>query len=242
MPQKKKQTKKPTKKTNKKAPKTAKRKQSSKHHDHMKLRLWRGTFPQNLWTTLVYGDSYNLDSAASYIQQFRMNSLYDPDFTLTGGQPRYYDTLCGADGSTAPYLMYRVHSYNVVVYVNTTSAIPTAVSFTIHSSDISPPASLQEAYERVNDTKIVRLGALTGSDTLKVLKISGRVKDILGCKDLADISGTGVNYNANPASPNLIYGTLRLWSISGATPYTATVDTKIMFHSQFYKLNDVADS
>jgi len=47
-------------------------------------------------TKLIYSDTFNLSNAVGAVvwQQFRINDLYDPDFTGTGHQPMGFDQLC----------------------------------------------------------------------------------------------------------------------------------------------------
>lgn len=55
-------------------------------------------FPDSLTTNLVYSDSIILDpTAANPLPKFsyRLTSLFDPQFTLGGGQPTYFDQLAG---------------------------------------------------------------------------------------------------------------------------------------------------
>lgn len=61
-------------------------------------------FPEVLRTTLRYQDNYTLTSSSGSAAQnvFRLNSLFDPDFTGTGHQPLYYDQL------SVIYAYYRV--------------------------------------------------------------------------------------------------------------------------------------
>lgn len=50
-------------------------------------------FPNCLYTRLTYQDDINLGFTTGdfAIHQYRINSLYDPDITLTGHQPRFFD-------------------------------------------------------------------------------------------------------------------------------------------------------
>lgn len=61
-------------------------------------------FPDRLRTNLVYGDVLTLTSTAGSraVNTFRLNSLFDPDYTQTGHQPQWYDQY------TAIYGQYRV--------------------------------------------------------------------------------------------------------------------------------------
>lgn len=64
-------------------------------------------FPTRLRRTLQYVDNYLLSSVAGSIvtQQWKVNSMFDPDLTGTGHQPRGFDQLCTTSG---PYAKYRV--------------------------------------------------------------------------------------------------------------------------------------
>lgn len=67
-------------------------------------------FPDRLTTNLVYSDSIVLDpSAATPIPTFayRLTSCFDPQFTLGGGQPTYWDQL------SAVYSRYTVNGAKI---------------------------------------------------------------------------------------------------------------------------------
>jgi hypothetical protein len=65
-----------------------------------------------LHRTLRYVDMYLLSSSSGSVvtQVTRVNSLFDPDLTGTGHQPRGFDQLCS---STGPYATYRVHNVRI---------------------------------------------------------------------------------------------------------------------------------
>jgi len=83
-------------------------------------------FPQRLRRTLRYVDWVNLTSTSGgqAYYQFRANSLFDPDLSGTGHQPRFFDQLCASVG---PYQTYRVHGISARLVFLPTGA-PWAVS------------------------------------------------------------------------------------------------------------------
>jgi len=77
-------------------------------HTHTSLKQGLGmVFPTRLRRTLQYVDNYLLSSTAGSVatQQWKVNSMFDPDLTGTGHQPRGFDQLCS---TTGPYVKYRV--------------------------------------------------------------------------------------------------------------------------------------
>lgn len=73
-------------------------------------------FPTLLRRTLCYSDAYSLASTTGSValQQFKVNSLFDPDLTGTGHQPRGFDQLCSATG---PYKKYRVIATRIALEI-----------------------------------------------------------------------------------------------------------------------------
>lgn len=71
-------------------------------------------FPTRLKRTLTYSDAYVILSTAGAVgvQQWRVNSLFDPDNTGTGHQPRGFDQLCSSAG---PYTRYRVTAIRIAL-------------------------------------------------------------------------------------------------------------------------------
>jgi len=68
-------------------------------------------FPDTLRTKLQYCDVVQLTASAGTpgLWQFRMNSLFDPDYTGTGHQPQWFDQL------SAVYSYYRVLNSKITV-------------------------------------------------------------------------------------------------------------------------------
>lgn len=74
---------------------------------------------QRLRTTLCYVEKITLAALPSFDYQFRLNSLFDPNLTGTGHQPKGFDQLA------AFYSRYRVyHCRYRLTFAQTSNAIP----------------------------------------------------------------------------------------------------------------------
>lgn len=203
-----------------------------------------GPFAKNMYTALRFAlEPISVDSAAGIYQyQFRANSLFDPDLTGTGGQPRYFDTLLGADGGTAIYRNYRVHGakLQVTVWPTVTTAGNSnmLLCITFHRSTVSAPATMLEAQER-SDTKTRRISSANNSMPV-TFSLFNKIKQILGHKDLVDVDATASAYNANPNE--VVYITFSAFGIDTASNVQFSWQPVLKQYSQMYTLNDVADS
>lgn len=172
---------------------------------------------------------------------FRANSLFDPDEALGGLQPRYYDTLVGANSSDAPYNEYMVRSVRATIYARNISITRYMfVSLTICPSTSSPPFDLDEARER-SDT-IVRCIAPIGSGNGQTkLVMTRRMNTLFGVKDIQDVSELRAAYNANPALEGRIF-------IQGYNPddtvntQGVNFTTRLTYYSTLTVKNDVLNS
>ncbi len=75
-------------------------------------------FPDQIRVSLVYEDLIPITTVANsyYTQIFRGNSLFDPDLTGIGHQPRYFDQYA------AIYNKYKVYSSKIEIFVTNASA------------------------------------------------------------------------------------------------------------------------
>lgn len=133
----------------------------------------KGPFPQALFTKFTYSDRFALSSSTGIIATnvFNLNSLYDPDATGAGHQPRGYDALLGADNSGAPYNRYVVYGCKIFIrFVSGSNSSTTgSCGVIIHPATNVPPTTADEIRETSNSIVkcINSLGA--GSDTMKTV-------------------------------------------------------------------------
>jgi len=122
---------------------------------------------QRLRTTLVYNTTVARTGLAFYDYIFRLNSLFDPDLTGAGHQPKGFDQLA------ALYQRYRVFKARFrVIFAPTTASMPvhcvcvptnSSTSYTDASDAIEAPYSKNELAVIYYNKK------LTGSVDLAVL-------------------------------------------------------------------------
>ena len=78
-------------------------------------------FPQRLFKTFTYsGANIKLQQSITDVpaeQRYRGNSMYDPDFTGIGSQPRWYDTFMGASGGSQPYRQVTVLGSKITISI-----------------------------------------------------------------------------------------------------------------------------
>lgn len=199
------------------------------------------TPPKNLYATIKTSAFWNA-IGATWTQTLYHNSCFDPSGTIGSGQPRYFDTFCGANNSTALYNRYRVHESILVIEGTNLTDIPVYVGCaTYQAGKTGPPAytSVNEMRER-DDTRWISLAANTAGGSIKKLVIKCRPKDILGFKDLADDDATAAAYNANPG--HLISAQVFVMPVDGAsTTFQTNISVTMIQKCQFFYSNDVAD-
>lgn len=206
----------------------------------------RQPFPPNLFTTLTYSASYTpmaqTVSGTPIYRQFRLNSLYDPDLTGVGKQPRYTDTLLGADNTTAPYSNYRVYAAAVkaVFYPSSTNATNSngIVALIPKRSSVGAAATYEEILERPYAKSHFMNTLYVKPQTLKLFV---KMKTHLGHKDLQDVDDSAAAYNGNPNEE--VWLDVMASAIDASTGLMAVAfSITITYYVQLYTLNDVADS
>lgn len=202
----------------------------------------RTLFPMSKHVVFNYFQEIGMTAATSSYSAhvFRANSLYDPDLTATGHQPRYYDTLCGADGTSAPYQSYVVKGCKSELFIRSTSTDSwLVVSMTICRDDVTGPVTLNEARERTDTVtrNIPPLGTGSASGKLSMYR---SMKNIFGVKDIEDYGAARAGYNANPTSVVRIY--ITVYNPDSGASESCDVGMKLTYYSKLFTRNDVQTS
>lgn len=205
----------------------------------------KGPFPDNLWTEVVYSDQFTLTCTAGAAQsyQFSMNGLFDPNITGTGTQPRYFDTLCGANNTSAPYRAYLVKAAKVKVIAfptgPDTAGLPCLVAISTCAPAVTAPTTVTEIMQR-NDTNYSYFGYYAGGKPICTVTRSGDVATILGAKSIEDTNGAQAIYSSNPTNSPYIF--VSVAPLNQTTAAVVNLNIEIRYWVKFYVLNDVADS
>lgn len=202
-------------------------------------------FPPNLFTVMTYTETVNAVQTVGGVPitlQYRANGPYDPRYATGGIQPRYFDSLLGDNGSTAPYRNYRVHACKITVTCfNLNTSVGSGsmfVSVIPARSTVTAPSTVDEMRERPY-SRIKALGPVP-SWKPPMLKHFTKMKTHLGVKDLTDVPASAALFNTVPQEEVL-------WNISScAVDSTATSSIRyqitLKYFVQLYTLADVADS
>jgi len=206
---------------------------------------WLGSpFPREMMTQFTYADNITITSTvgAVYNYLYSTNSLYDPNVTGTGDQPRFFDTLVGANSSSAPYQSYRVLSSKITIEaIDLTDSINARgfVGVGVFPSTVTGPSSLAELRAR-KDFITKYMGIYTGGKELCTVTRYQDNKTLFGIKDMKDDEETAALYNAPPTKGGR-------WCIS-YVPFNETstaiihVLVKITYYCQLFNRNDVSNS
>lgn len=174
-------------------------------------------------TQLLYTDTHSQTTTTSmHVRQFRAISLFDPDFTGTGHQPKGYDQMA------ILYLDYRVRAVKLTATIICTTGnqgfvagISWQGSTSGHPTDIAGLFESSRAISRVGSHE---KGPITISKYFPIEKIYGRSSiTIRGEKDYA--AGVGANPDAVNGAINIHFH-----NIDGDT----STDFKVLYTLRYY--------
>lgn len=199
------------------------------------------TFPNTKYCSLTYNEEVVLQPNAlgTATQQFSANSLFDPNVTGVGGQPRYFDTLCAANNTTAPYHRYLVHGCKATAYIRNLASVHTFYSMTIHMATQTAPSTLPEARMRPDTVVHIIPPIGSGTATSKLTMYRSMAK-IMGVKDLLDYEDAGAEYNQNPQA--IAYVSIVAYNPDGGGAAITKCNVSLTYYSMFRRLNDVLNS
>lgn len=137
-------------------------------------------FGNRYMVRLPYCSDFTIVAAAGStfpsIQKFRLNSLYDPDLTGVGHQPRWFNQL------EEMYATYRVNSVKVHCTFNDPGLDGLYVGINVYNNDqVTHNTVLGRDLENIRERRITTVHALnnTGNQT-KTLSFSMPISKILG--------------------------------------------------------------
>jgi len=188
-------------------------------------------FPDRMITKLEYRASLDLDSqyAGPVIHDYRLNSVYDPDAAVGGGQPLWRDEY------SLIYEKYRVFSakYEIKLVPVASNGTPIRVVTLATGENGSLPTDIATAWEQ---NRAVNKLVPPGGDTVTVLRGNISLPKLLGQTSTA-FKGDDGNFAlmvTNPTNP----ATLRLMlaSVNPSVDHCKwAVDIKIIYGVEFFQ-------
>jgi hypothetical protein len=203
------------------------------------------TFPAVLHTKMRWAWNGNVTTTAgaASVQTVRLTSLFDPDFTGTGNQPRYFDTLCAASGGTAPYTFFRVKkAHFCVTFMNNSSTSGTAGLgyVNIYMANALSTTSSLDAYFDAPNTTTVFYSANGQENAYQTVTGSVDIAKFVGNLQAYDDEDLEGSYAANPSTNVFLGAGVR--SMDDTTVVGIRVLIQVIYEVEFFSLNDAGAS
>lgn len=204
------------------------------------------TMPRTLFIKLPYREHISMTTATSGnadIYTFRLNSVFDPNYTGIGGQPRYTDWVLDARRYTR-YLVYKVDVEVVFRSTQQTSDMQGAIAIREGTPFGSVgPASLFYQGELPQTWTFMLDGTNTGDGfsrrtwrgSFHMAKLFGITKRQLYAED-----DYAADYNASPAAQQYLTVLLADDPNQSTSGLTADVEVYIRYHVKCYE-NDYSE-
>lgn len=213
----------------------------------------KGPFPDQMKTVFTYADGpFNLQSSTdiTVYHGFRLNSLFDPDYTGAGGQPKYFDTLCGVAGTNAPYYNFRVMAAKITItcfpHLLANSDLEyLGISLSANPFSNTPPAQTLSSLEEGPYCKTMILrprgeqGAVKLSMYVPMQKFFGTTYEGMHNLEYAG-NAASTPTPGNPARQCVAF--VGLHNTSGGTVHTRAMDfyCKIKYYAELFNMNTAA--
>ena len=205
-------------------------------------------FPPVSYKCLTYADdTYRLvqsltDIAAMY--EYRGNSCFDPDLTGVGAQPRYFDTFCGAQDTSAPYGNYNVMASKIIVDIYQDPAASSQLGTVYVQPVRGTTVGVGNANEMIGIMELpnIRRKEVGLNTSWKPLRLKSYMKTsaIFGDTNATSAADFQANYATNPALGwKWVVGAVNI--IPGGL-FSCYVKVTLKLYVQFSLLNRVVKS
>lgn len=196
------------------------------HKKRISIRRMPALFPDRVVLSMVYTDVITLNTATpgqANAHIFRINSIYDPDFTGTGGQPMGHDQWGNF------YEGYKVYAlaYSFNCYTGNTVPSQLCVYPTDDTSLVS--ISIQDYISQPGCSKLCMITPDNGSCLLKGI-VKPQVVLGLTKEGYSDDSLYGAAYNANPSGQCFLHLVMQPLDETSSTSVTIQVTLKYYVH------------
>lgn len=197
-------------------------------------------FPTKVRARLRYADIMTLTSSNGSLtgSTFRMNSVYDPDYTNVGHQPYYFDQFAALYGRYAVQGAKLTAKFSIVPSTTSTSQ-PSGpvICAVLTDNDATLPAVLSTMMENQNSVSDV-LCNQTGGNNVKVLSKTYSPKKNLGVEPFNDSQVALIT--GNPSRE--WFGSVMIAEVGASTSTTVQVKIEIVYDVIFSELKDVTGS
>jgi hypothetical protein len=188
-------------------------------------------FKQTFKCQLSYSAIIGLSSAASGTYQFRANSVFDPDYTGTGGQPSWFDNL---KSIYTTYCVTRSSISMAVANLTTSGARFALVPVEDYSVSLSPIQAMELPYCSYGTV----CSAVSGTNQL-FLGSEIDIGKFMAVRDPQNDDAFRATISSNPALQ--CYWTLTATSLDGTT-LNSSITVRIIYDVTFSSLYPVYDT
>lgn len=211
-------------------------------------------FPQSMYKTFTYVTDPALlaQTVTAVPQNYLMNgnNMYDPDPSIGGHQPRWYDTFLGAPNTVAPYGRYQVNASKITVTIwqdpkltgtnGSVDGIATLIPVIGNGGD-NVPANFTEMRE-VQNVRSKYIGNANSSRPL-VLKHFAKTKMLWQCKSINDNQDFSGAYNGAPNNKwTWAFQICNVNSGTGTNLFSCWYTIKVKYYVKLWYLNTPAQS
>jgi len=207
-------------------------------------------FPATMYKVLTYCDDVELITQSvtdvPKVYDYRGNSLYDPDETGAGSQPKYYDTFIGSPGGNAPYTRYNVLASKITIDImpdptlaSATNLMQLSVMPVRGNAGTNPYTNITDMVERPYSK--TRMLGNTGAQAYTRMTYFCKTKQLFTGQNANDLDFGG-NYNGSPDTGHVWRWHIGLVNVQDSQTVKCYIRVRIKYYTQFSLLNVVATS
>lgn len=194
----------------------------------------KGPIPDMVFVQLSYIEKlqYQPSGANSYNSRnvWRSNSVFDPNFTGVGTQPRYLDQYAALYNS---YQVFACKAEHTVVNVGNIPVFIAAGWFDNDPSTLTVQSIQESRYG-------LKWGAAQNDQESKTFSTYMSMKKLHGYKDITQIDGLQAAVTANPADPS--FHVICVNAVDDATAGDVWIQTKLTYYVKFFSPANVGAS